>query len=256
METGGHRSPRLGWAGSLAGRKQSQCYAGGTRERTKTAGRFVPMGSSKPGRHSSQPNRRLSTFAAGRGGDGLWRPGNKQFPRGGHKKLLRAGRGPAWASGRQNLTARMPAASAGEVGVPNSRTADRRAEKQKPHRATAGPGGRRSEPVRAPPRRDDAERPRNCIQWRAWRMLRGPRRVAERRYCAQKGYPILGQFPASKAKRRRFVAVPPGAENEPSRPPARTTRWHGISKGTRLAAMQLPTARAAPGCPALAASSP
>ena len=49
------------------------------------------------------------------------------------------------------------------------------------------------------------------------------------------------------------MAVPPGAEYAPSRPSERTTRWHGMINGIGLAAMQLPTARAARGEPALAA---
>ena len=156
------------------------------------------------------------------------------------------------------VTAMMSAASAVEAGVPNSRTADRPDEKQKPRRAIAGPGDHRSEPAPVPPRRGDAERPKCRVRRRAWPIVcRGGRgRKQSGLNSVQNGYLILAQFPDSKAKRRRFMSVPPGAEYEPSRPSAHTTRWHGIRRGVRLAAMQLPTARAAPACPAFAASSP
>lgn len=77
----------------------------------------------------------------------------------------------------------------------------------------------------------------------------------KRRYCAQNRYLILGQFPASIANRRRFVSAPPGDEYDPNRPSEHITRWHGTIKGMQLPAMQFPTARAARGEPAFAASS-
>ena len=52
----------------------------------------------------------------------------------------------------------------------------------------------------------------------------------------------------------RFAEVPP-AEYSPSPPSDRTTRWHGMTTGSGLAAMADPAARAAPGLPALTARS-
>src|SRR5262245_10008707 len=59
----------------------------------------------------------------------------------------------------------------------------------------------------------------------------------------------------SRASRNRLVRTPEGPY-PPMRPPLATTRWHGTTIGTGLRLMALPTARAAPGRPAISASSP
>jgi len=48
--------------------------------------------------------------------------------------------------------------------------------------------------------------------------------------------------------------MPPGAEKPPILPSVRSTRWHGIIKGSGLFARALPTARLAAGLPAFFAN--
>ena len=72
--------------------------------------------------------------------------------------------------------------------------------------------------------------------------------------CHKRGPLGCVEITFSKARSRRFSAVPP--PKPPSPPPAATTRWQGTTSGTGFRAIAWPTARAAHGLPARAATSP